>query len=78
MRRAFLALGSNLGDREGFLAGAIADIDDVVAGSSLYETDPVGGPEQGAFLNTVVELSTDAARVGRPRLVDNIGVSLQP
>jgi 2-amino-4-hydroxy-6-hydroxymethyldihydropteridine diphosphokinase len=57
-RRAFLALGSNLGDRLGFLRAAVAELDDLVGVSSVYETDPVGGPEQGAFLNIVVELAT--------------------
>ncbi|MEJ7844417.1 MAG: 2-amino-4-hydroxy-6-hydroxymethyldihydropteridine diphosphokinase [Acidimicrobiales bacterium] len=61
-RRAFLGLGSNLGDRAAHLADAIGAL---VAGgnasvSLLYETDPVGGPDgQGAFLNVVVELDTD-------------------
>ncbi|MEE9415889.1 MAG: 2-amino-4-hydroxy-6-hydroxymethyldihydropteridine diphosphokinase [Acidimicrobiales bacterium] len=58
-RQAFLALGSNLGDREHFLSEAIAELPDVVAISPVYETDPVGGPEQGLFLNLVIELSTD-------------------
>jgi len=57
--RAFLGLGSNLGDRRALLAEAVAALPDVVAVSPLYETDPVGGPEQGAFLNLVVELATD-------------------
>lgn len=57
--RAFLGLGSNLGDREARLRRAVASIPDVVAVSPVYETDPVGGPEQGAFLNLVVELDTD-------------------
>jgi 2-amino-4-hydroxy-6-hydroxymethyldihydropteridine diphosphokinase len=57
--RAFLGLGSNLGDRRRYLADAVAALPDVVAVSPLYETAPVGGPsEQGAFLNCVVELST--------------------
>src|SRR6202042_1731889 len=62
-RRAFIGLGSNLGDRRGYLQAAVAGLrehGDVVAVSPLYETDPVGGPEdQGAFLNVVVELSTE-------------------
>jgi 2-amino-4-hydroxy-6-hydroxymethyldihydropteridine diphosphokinase len=57
--RAFLGLGSNLGDREALLRRAVASLPDVVAVSPLYETDPVGGPEQGAFLNLVVELDTE-------------------
>ena len=58
-RRAFLGLGSNLGDRQGLLDGAVAHIPDVVAVSSTWETAPVGGPEQGSFLNLVIELSTE-------------------
>ena len=58
-RRAFLALGSNLGDREGFLRAAVAAIPDRVAVSPVYETGPVGGPAQGRYLNAVVELATD-------------------
>jgi len=58
LTRAFLGLGSNLGERRELLAAAVAAIPDLVAVSPLYETDPVGGPEQGAFLNLVVELDT--------------------
>jgi 2-amino-4-hydroxy-6-hydroxymethyldihydropteridine diphosphokinase len=60
-RRAFLGLGSNLGDRLGRLERAVdllAGAGDVMAVSPVYETDPVGGPEQGPYLNVVVELST--------------------
>jgi 2-amino-4-hydroxy-6-hydroxymethyldihydropteridine diphosphokinase len=56
--RAYLGLGSNLGDRAALLRAAVASLADVVAVSPVYETDPVGGPEQGAFLNLVVELDT--------------------
>jgi 2-amino-4-hydroxy-6-hydroxymethyldihydropteridine diphosphokinase len=60
MARAFLGLGSNLGDRVSHLRTAVAALPDVVATSPVYETDPVGGPEdQGAFLNLVVELDTE-------------------
>ena len=60
MTRAFLALGSNLGDRRAFLREAVAALPDVVAVSQLYETAPVGGPdEQGPYLNLVVQLETD-------------------
>jgi 2-amino-4-hydroxy-6-hydroxymethyldihydropteridine diphosphokinase len=57
--RAFLSLGSNLGDRRAYLRAAVERLPDVVAVSPLYETDPVGGaPGQGAYLNGVVELWT--------------------
>ena len=57
--RAFLALGSNLGDRASNLRAAIDVIPDVVAESNVYETEPIGGPdEQGAYFNMVIELDT--------------------
>ncbi|MCU1453885.1 MAG: 2-amino-4-hydroxy-6-hydroxymethyldihydropteridine pyrophosphokinae [Acidimicrobiales bacterium] len=60
MTRAFLGLGSNLGDRRRLLRDAIQALGDrVVATSSVYETEPVGGPAQEAFLNLVVEIDTD-------------------
>ena len=61
-RRAFLGLGSNLGDRRAHLERAVARLaaaGDLVAVSPLYETEPVGGPAQGPYLNVVVELHTD-------------------
>jgi len=61
-QRAFIGLGSNLGDRRAELRRGVTQLEaggDVVAVSALYETEPVGGPEdQGAFLNLVVELAT--------------------
>lgn len=60
MTRAFLALGSNLGDREAELRRALDALTELVAASAVYETDPVGGPEgQGPYLNMVVQLETD-------------------
>ena len=57
--RAYVALGSNLGDRRASLRFAINGLPDVVAVSEDYETDPVGGPDgQGAYLNMVVALDT--------------------
>lgn len=62
MTRAFLGLGSNLGDREAHLRSALETLGTSLrAVSDVYETDPVGGPEQGPYLNLVVELDTDAS-----------------
>ena len=59
-RRAFIGLGSNLGDRIGTLRRAVAGLPDVVGVSPVYETEPVGGPDdQPPYLNLVAELSTD-------------------
>ncbi len=61
--RAFVGLGSNLGDRRAHLHAAVDGLragGDVVAVSPLYETEPVGGPAgQGPYLNVVVELFTE-------------------
>ncbi|MBV9794950.1 MAG: 2-amino-4-hydroxy-6-hydroxymethyldihydropteridine diphosphokinase [Actinobacteria bacterium] len=54
-----LALGSNLGDRQQQLQRAVDELAAtpglrVTAVSPVYETDPVGGPEQPDYLNAVV------------------------
>ena len=60
MTRAFLALGSNLGDRPAELRRAVAAMTELTAASGVYETDPVGGPAgQGPYLNMVVQLDTE-------------------
>ena len=56
--RAFVGLGSNMGDRRAHLRFAVESLPDVVALSSLYETSPVGGPPQSPYLNAVAELCT--------------------
>ena len=59
MTRAFLSLGSNMGDSVTLLREAVESMEGMVAVSPLYRTDPVGGPEQDPFLNIVVELDTE-------------------
>lgn len=62
VRRAFLGLGSNLGDRVAHLRAAVASLPDLVATSPVYETAPVGGPDdQGPYLNLVAELHTTSS-----------------
>jgi 2-amino-4-hydroxy-6-hydroxymethyldihydropteridine diphosphokinase len=56
--RAFLGLGSNLGDRRGHLKEALRSIEGVVAVSDVYETEAVGGPPQDPYLNLVAEIET--------------------
>lgn len=56
--RAFVALGSNLGDRRSYLRTAVRGLSGIVAQSQVYETDPIGGPDQDAYLNMVVEIET--------------------
>jgi len=57
--RVFLSLGSNLGDRMEHLRQGVESLPGLVAVSRVYETAPVGGPEQDAFLNIVAELDVD-------------------
>ncbi|NND83723.1 MAG: 2-amino-4-hydroxy-6-hydroxymethyldihydropteridine diphosphokinase, partial [Acidimicrobiia bacterium] len=62
MSTAVIALGSNLGDRRATLRSAVnalSGLGHVAEVSSLYETEPIGGPEQGPYFNAVVVLETD-------------------
>lgn len=55
MSRAVLSLGSNLGDRLGFLQLAVDGLADVlVAASPVFETEPWGVTDQPDFLNAVL------------------------
>jgi 2-amino-4-hydroxy-6-hydroxymethyldihydropteridine diphosphokinase len=69
---AFVALGSNLGDRAGYLAqgrAALAALPDteLVAASAIEETAPLGPPGQSPYLNQMVLLRT---RLAPRRLLD--------
>jgi 2-amino-4-hydroxy-6-hydroxymethyldihydropteridine diphosphokinase len=84
---AYLGLGANLGDRLENLQRALDLLAEqpgvrVVRSSRVYETAPVGGPEQPEFLNVVLEIRTDLSphevlaacqgveeRIGRVRTV---------
>jgi 2-amino-4-hydroxy-6-hydroxymethyldihydropteridine diphosphokinase len=64
LTRAYLGLGSNLGDRAAHLQAAVDGLAaapgvTVVAVSPVYETEPVGGPPQPEYLNAVVALDTE-------------------
>jgi 2-amino-4-hydroxy-6-hydroxymethyldihydropteridine diphosphokinase len=64
MVRAFVGLGSNLGDRESTLRAAVGRLrglkdTEVRAVSQFRNTEPVGYLDQPRFLNGVVELETD-------------------
>lgn len=68
---AFVALGSNLGDREAHLAAALAALRaipglEVTAVSPLFETEPVGPPPQGRYLNAALRVET---RLAAPELL---------
>lgn len=61
--KATVSLGSNLGDRFQYLQNALDSINAVTGTqvhsvSPVFETDPVGGPEQGQYLNAVAVVKT--------------------
>ena len=60
---AYIALGSNLGDRERNLLQAVVEVgrlpeSRITALSPFYETSPVGAVTQDAFYNAVLRIST--------------------
>ncbi len=64
--QAFIGLGSNLGDRKAYLTWGLEQLNalpdtKVSRVSQWYETEPVGGPPQGMYLNGVAELQTTLA-----------------
>ena len=66
MSRVFIGVGSNEGDRLATISSAIKQLGRlpgiaVTQMATILETEPVGGPPQGPYLNTVVELDTTLA-----------------
>ncbi|KPJ58045.1 MAG: hypothetical protein AMS15_09310 [Planctomycetes bacterium DG_23] len=60
---SYIALGSNMGDREKNLKDALEHIaalprTKIIKSSSIYETEPVGEPKQRPFYNAVVKIET--------------------
>jgi len=74
-----LGLGSNLGDRRANLAAALRLLSRMLrieAVSSLYETEPVGGPPQAPFYNAVVRAECGLAPLALLRFVKNVETEL--
>lgn len=64
MAIVYLGIGSNLGDRKANIDRALNILQEqkdikLLALSNLIETEPVGGPEQGKFLNGAARVETD-------------------
>ena len=72
----YLALGSNLGDRQKNIASAIILLQknqiQLLQSSSIIETEPVGGPAQGKFLNSVIKVHTEILPQELLRILQNI------
>jgi len=78
----YFGLGSNSGDREAYIAQAVHMLATfegirITACSSLYETEPVGGPPQDFFLNAAVaadvKLDADELLAGCQRIERGLG-----
>ncbi|MFU0782021.1 MAG: 2-amino-4-hydroxy-6-hydroxymethyldihydropteridine diphosphokinase [Thermoanaerobacterium thermosaccharolyticum] len=63
MTDTYMSIGSNVGDREGYLKSALNELTKnlviIEKVSPIYETEPVGYKEQGRFLNAVVQAKTE-------------------
>jgi 2-amino-4-hydroxy-6-hydroxymethyldihydropteridine diphosphokinase len=91
MAVAYIGVGSNLGNRQAVIKKALGLLNEIKAievrkVSALHETDPVGGPPQGKFLNAVLEVHTSLLplellaklkgiekRLGRKKSLDSNG-----
>ena len=76
MSRAYVALGSNLGDREENLRTALKHLQengvDVIKTSSFIETEPYGVTDQPGFVNAVCQVETELAPLELLRLLLSI------
>ena len=59
----YIGIGSNLGNREKYIEDAIKKLKNIESVevkriSSIHETEPVGGPKQGKYLNGAIEIET--------------------
>jgi 2-amino-4-hydroxy-6-hydroxymethyldihydropteridine diphosphokinase len=75
----YLGLGTNLGDRFANLVAALARLateGEAVTVSSIYESEPVGGPEQDQFLNMVCVVRADKEPMEMLGIVKAIEVDL--
>lgn len=77
MNRAFLSLGSNIGDKQGWLCFAVARLSSApgiksLRKSPLYRSEPWGYNEQPPFLNAVLAVETDLAPLPLLRLCQSI------
>lgn len=62
MSRAVLSVGSNVGDRFGYLRGCVEGLGDCVVGvSAVYSSEPWGGVVQDEFLNAILLVEDPAA-----------------
>lgn len=81
MSRAYLGLGSNIGDRIGYIQQATQMLGEfegveVIKTSSFYETEPYGFKEQSWFMNAVMEVEVKITPVELLRICQNVEQNL--
>lgn len=76
MPRAYLSIGSNLGDRINYINKAIEKLKQnnikIIKSSNIIETEPYGYKEQGKFLNMAVEIDSDLEPFELMKLISKI------
>jgi len=78
---AYIGLGSNIGDKEAYLARAlclIADLEgvEIMRQSSLYQTAPWGKIDQADFINQVIEIATELSPLELLHRLQDIEIKL--
>ncbi|MEH7222949.1 2-amino-4-hydroxy-6-hydroxymethyldihydropteridine diphosphokinase [Bacillus sp. JJ1566] len=75
---AYIALGTNIGEREEYLRIALKAIQDqnmmIIGFSSIYETDPIGYEDQALFLNMVIKVDTELSPFDLLRVLQKIEI----
>lgn len=82
LRKGFLSLGSNIGDRVSYLKEAVSCLEEaagikVSRKSSLYATSPVGYLNQDDFVNAVIEIETELAPEALLKACQNVEIHLK-
>ncbi len=75
MSIVYIGMGSNLGQREENIQKAISLLEKqnkILKTSTIIETEPVGGPPQGKFLNAVVKMETSLPPLDLLKVLQNI------
>ncbi len=80
MATIYLGLGSNLGDRRANIDKSLSLLVEnginILKHSTIIETEPVGGPEQNKFLNSVIKAETELSPFELLEVINNIEKNL--
>ncbi|MBC5815116.1 MAG: GTP cyclohydrolase I FolE2 [Candidatus Eremiobacteraeota bacterium] len=79
MHQLHIGIGSNLGDRQSNILGAVQRLRskcEIVATSSFYETEPADGAQGPSFLNVAVSLRTELDRAGFEHFARDVEIAV--